>query len=437
MITMRFILSSLFLLQSFVLLAQSTIMNGPMQGYSTMTEVGIWIQIDGIESIKLEYWKVDEADVLTVLPSESFPNEHIYKFIIENLTPGTEYEYQVMVNGGNKLHVSHSPRLTFKTQELWQYRTDPPPLKIALGSCNYINEESMDRPGRPYGSVNGIFNSITQANPDLMLWLGDNIYLREPDFQSWSGYIHRHTHTRSAEELQKLLSSTNNYAIWDDHDFGPNDADGSWIHKDWALKSFEMFWMNPSTGLPGEDGITTSFRYGDVDFFLLDNRYNRTSKDAKHITPQILGKSQIDWLIEAMKYSRAPFKFVAVGGQVVNDAAVYENHAQFAEERDYLLNRISEEQIKGVVFLTGDRHHSELSMVEIDGIKIYDLTVSPLTSGTHDAKDEPNSNRLDGTHVAEHNFGILEITGERLARELNISIFDKSGEVIWSKLIER
>ena len=415
------------------ILGHSQIMSGPMRGYATMTEVGLWIQLESEGNIEIHYWFENKDDHMVSTADEVHPKEGVYKFRIGNLEPGTEYNYEIVLNE-NSIELDG---LTFKTQPLWQYREEPPALKIALGSCNYVNEEAYDRPGKVYGNDHGIFNSIAETSPDLMLWLGDNIYLREVDFSSWSGYVHRHTHTRSIPELEKLLQSTNNYAIWDDHDFGPNDADGSWIHKDWAQDAFEMFWMNPSTGLPGENGITTAFRYGDIDFFLLHNRYFRTSRDANHITPQVLGKTQIEWLIEAMKYGRAPFKLVAVGGQVVNDAAVYENHAQFADERIYLLDRIAEEKIEGVIFLTGDRHHTELSMIEHQGVKIYDLTVSPLTAGTHNALDEPNSNRVEGTHVAEHNFGIIEITGTRLAREMNISIFDKSGEEIWSKAIER
>ena len=64
-----------------------------------------------------------------------------------------------------------------------------------------------------------------------MLWLGDNIYTREVDFYSLSGYQKRYTHTRNIKEMQPLLSNTHHYAIWDDHDYGPNNTDRSNIHK--------------------------------------------------------------------------------------------------------------------------------------------------------------------------------------------------------------
>ncbi|MBK8613627.1 MAG: hypothetical protein IPN85_09025 [Flavobacteriales bacterium] len=37
-----------------------------------------------------------------------------------------------------------------------------------------MNEPAYDRPGTAYGGGYGIFNSIAETKPDLMLWLGDN-----------------------------------------------------------------------------------------------------------------------------------------------------------------------------------------------------------------------------------------------------------------------
>lgn len=399
-----------------------------MAGYSTMLEVGIWVQLDAAADVQIEYWKPEstekaKSDRCHTLKDEAFTA----RFKVGELEPGNTYKYHVLVNGKVA-----SEELEFHSQALWQWRTDPPTFKLALGSCTYVNEERYDRPGKPYGRNYQTLESMANKKPDLTLWLGDNIYLREPDWSSWTGYMHRYTHTRSLPEMQKLLQTGHHYAIWDDHDFGANDADGSWLHKDWALKSFGLFWMNPSVGVPGLTGNMTAFQFNDVDFFLLDNRYNRTPFDQKNEAPEMFGKAQIDWLIDMLKYSKSPFKLVAAGGQILNDVAIFETFAQFKEEREYLLKRIEEENIKGVIFLTGDRHHSELSKMTLpNGNLIYDLTVSPLTSGEHNAKDEKNSFRVDGTHVATQNFAIAEFSGERKSRVMKISLYNADGELIW------
>lgn len=409
------------------------IASGPMAGYSTMVEVGLWVQLDAAARVNVQYWaegteEKAKGSLQKAIKEEAFTA----RFKLGALEPGTTYNYQILINGKPT-----EETYSFKSQTHWQFRTDPPKFKVALGSCTYINEERTDRPGTPYGKSYAIFDNIANMNPDMTLWLGDNIYLRETDFTSWTGYLHRYTHTRSIPEMQKLLQTGHHYAIWDDHDFGPNDADGSWLHKDWALKSFELFWMNPTYGLPDLKGNISAFQFNDVDFFLLDNRYHRTPYDQKKEAPAMLGKEQIDWLIDLLKFSRSPFKMVAVGGQIINDVAIYENFAQFKEEREYLLKRIEEEGIKGVIFLTGDRHHTELSKMTLDnGNDVYDITISPLTSGAHDAEDEGNSFRMKNTHIATQNFAIAEFSGKRKERVMTLTVYDTEGKLLWTKEIK-
>ena len=269
-----------------------------------------------------------------------------------------------------------------------------------------------------------------------MLWLGDNTYLREPDWYTRTGFLHRYTHTRSLPELQPLLASTHHYAIWDDHDYGPNDSDGSFIHKDMARDIFALFWGNPSYGLPGKGGITSQFRWADVDFFLLDNRYFRTSNNLKAGEKTLLGDAQFDWLINALATSDATFKIVAIGGQVLTTYTGNETYVNICpEERTRLLRRIDEEGIKNIVFLTGDRHHTELSkVVNKSGNSVYDLTVSPLTSGVHQTS-EANLLRVEETLVTTRNFGILEFDGPRKGRSMTMRIFDSNGKELWSRKI--
>jgi alkaline phosphatase D len=151
---------------------------------------------------------------------------------------------------------------------------------------------------------------------------------------------------------------------------------------------------------------------------------------------QMLGKTQMQWLLNNLKNSRAPFKFIAVGSQVLSDAAIYENFAQFPKERDWLLAELNRLNIKGVVFLTGDRHNSELSKLQLEnGNWVYDLTVSPLTSGSYDHSEEPNSKREQGTMVGDRNYGMLEISGARKERILRMQVKSTEGDILWERSI--
>ncbi|MCH2198786.1 MAG: alkaline phosphatase D family protein [Flavobacteriales bacterium] len=425
----RMILLAILLAFYSSLLAQ--LASGPMLGYVDLREACVWVQTETSAKVVLQYHpKDDPTQVETIPMTTSSPTFFTGKFILSGLEPGTTYRYIVTVDGQKNRKEGYE----FTTQSLWHYRTDPPAFTVATGSCAYINEPEYDRPGKSYGGGYGIFDQIAGMEPDMMLWLGDNIYLREVDYGSRSGIAHRYTHTRGIPEMQKILSVCPNYAIWDDHDFGPNDSDRSYVHKDWTLEAFELFWGNPSFGIPGHPGITTSFAFNDVEFFLLDNRYHRSNYKLETAEHQIWGKEQVDWLIESLKFSKASFKVIATGGQFLSDAAIYENHAQYQKERDEVLRRLDAEGIRNVIFLTGDRHHTELSKVTLpEGNVVYDLTASPLTSRAYDHTDEPNNNRVEGTVVGEHNFAMLEFSGKFRERVCTIKVYDGDGELIWEK----
>ena len=222
--------------------------SGPMLGYVDMFEALIWVQTKSESAVQVEYWDSEKTDLKYKTNTVQTTEEHGFtaKCIANKTQPGRSYLYTVLINGEA---VQLPYPATFKTQTLWQYRTDPPAFSVATGSCTYVNEPEYDRPGKPYGSEYGIFANITAQKPDLMVWLGDNYYYREPDFYTRTGMLHRATHTRSLPEMQPLLAATHHYGIWDDHDYGPNDADGTFVQKEMAWEVFRDFWGNPFSNM--------------------------------------------------------------------------------------------------------------------------------------------------------------------------------------------
>ncbi len=432
---MKNLLVGLLILIAFQLNGQNLIQSGPMNGYSEMREALVWVQMNEACIVELVYWpdslpqNEHRSRPVAADPEMAFATH----LTADQVEPGMRYGYAIYANGKNQ---TTDRELYFKTQELWQYRTDPPDFTVAIGSCAYINEPEYDRPGTPYGRKYDIFETIADANPDMMLWLGDNTYLREVDYFSRTGILKRYTHSRSIPELQRLLASTQHYAIWDDHDYGPNDANQTFPHKDKTLEAFKLFWGNNGYGTNDLDGITSAFQLNDIHFYLLDNRWNRTGPDLETAESQMLGEDQIEWLIQSLKYSRAPFKFIAVGSQVLNSAKVYENYANYEAERKNLLDRIAAEGIKGVVFLTGDRHHSEINRIEHNGVVVYEVTSSPLTSGTHRPDVEVNENVVEGSYFYENSFGLLHISGPRTERQLKVQLVDVAGNVQFEMVIQ-
>jgi alkaline phosphatase D len=409
------------------------LISGPMIGHVSMRSAQVWAQVDNEADLSVSYWKEGGEESARYSDSKWADSKTAFSglFELSGLDPGSHYRAVLVANGeaiGDTININ--------TQVLWDYRMDPPAFKTVIGSCTFINDSIYDRPGRGYGGEYEVFESIVSAEPDMMLWLGDNVYLREVDFQSYSGYLYRYTHTRALPEMQELLKACPNYAIWDDHDYGPNDADASWIHRDWAQEAFKTFWANPSYGAPsGANNIATAFRFNDVEFFLLDNRSQRIHHNNRTQDIHVLGDEQIDWLIAALNKSKAPFKMVAVGGQFLNTVDRHENMANFPERQE-IIDRIEEEHIHGVVFLTGDRHCTDMSRIELEGgAVIHDLTVSPLTSSAYDNSDEPNDLRVDGTTVPFRNFAELNFSGPRKNRSLKIVVKDANGVEVWTETL--
>lgn len=422
--------------------ASDLLQSGPMVCWSEMREVALWVQTTKPAKVQFYYRSDAEPDKRLETAVKVTRTEHACSAVLiaDEVKPGQTYSFELLINS-NKVDIPHP--LRFQSQPLWQWRSDPPDFSFAMGSCTYVNEPEFDRPDKfyadeltynnPYGQSSTIFTAINRMQPDCMLWLGDNVHLREADWNSSTGIFRRYTHTRSLEELQPLLGSVHHYAIWDDHDYGPDNCDRSFQHKDKTLDAFRLFFPSNSLGINGNPGTTSKFSWGDVDFFLLDNRYNRSPNSRKSGKREILGDEQVEWLIDGLVFSDASFKVVVTGGQFLNPVAVGENHANYPEERDRVLQLIEQENIESLLFISGDRHFSELSKLERDGsYPLYDFTISPLTAKpTHQDRVESNPLRVDGTLVTVNNFALMTVSGARNARQLFCSLRDASGKELW------
>jgi len=352
------------------------------------------------------------------------------KIILSSLQPGTHYTF-FLESRSFKTKIYE-----FTTQELWQWRKDAPDFSVVFGSCAYINDTEFDRPGKPYGQSDSIFNVISELHPNAMIWGGDNIYLREGDFETQANMEARYLKARQVPSIQKLLSTCPQYAVWDDHDFGPNDSHSSFQYKKESLAAFKEMWGNSNFGFPKNENncITGKVSINDVDLYLMDNRSFRIPPGTDGLTPQMLGKEQIQWLIEDLKTSKASFKLVTIGSQVLSSVSDFENYANYKEEQEYLLQLISKNNIKNVVFLTGDRHFAELSEVKLNNnLRVIDLTASPLTSKPYSNSKEVNTNRVEGTFVGEQNFAQISFTGAAKDRTLNIALINHKGKTCWTK----
>ena len=405
--------------------AQDLIKSGPMVGYSTMQEVLLWVQTDEKAKVHFEYYEIDnpkirfKTDEIQTLKK----NGYVAKLIADQVAPGKKYKYDIFIND---LKVERDYPMEFQTQKLWKWRTDPPDVSFVIGSCSYVNEPKFDRPGKPYGNNFEIFNSINNKNPDFMLWLGDNTYLREPDWNSRTGFINRYSHTRALPELQPLLASTHHYATWDDHDFGPNNSDGSFWLKETASEIFKLFWANPNYDVTGNGGITGFFQWGDLDFFLMDNRYHRTSNNNFTEDRQLLGKDQIDWLINALSFSQAPFKFI-ITSVAFNTHKKKDKWSDFVTERNEIKKYIKKYNINGIVMLSADLHKAIAFPKR--GLKTREYTVGPIAAKKNCSRKKYYESKGFFFMCDSYNYLLIDIFKEKGMAKAEVKYFDENNNL--------
>ena len=358
--------------------------------------------------------------------------------LLYDLEPATTYNYDIFIDKKKEIAASG----TITTQTLWQHRekiTPLPNFSFLTGSCAYINQPIYDRPGKPYGNDSSIFETMAKEKTDFMLWLGDNWYTREVDYFSEWGLHNRPTRERAMPVYKNFLKAMPHYAIWDDHDYGCNDADKSFALKETSREVFKKFWSNPSYG-ENNKGIYTKTTWNDVDIFMLDDRWFRSNDDTPdsisghpNLNKRMYGEQQMEWLKNALLQSNGnnniTFRFIATGSQVLNPMSPFDCFRHFSAEYKEMMDFIKDNHINGVVFLTGDRHHSEVIKIDrIGTYPLYDITASPLTSGSHKFSGEEKNNpyRVVGVENMQ-NYTKISLSGERKNRQMLVAFFDSKG----------
>lgn len=431
-----FLYSVLCILQGLAFLSYSQnlvhlpqLVSGPIQGHTTASSAKIWLLAKDTRMITVELSSETEKHTLRATTDSLEVNEQYapVSFTFNNLTPGTKYNVSVKLD---KNDIRDKKMISIKTLPDSIVRD----FSFLLGSCAFM-PSGFFKPFYPR-VFDKIYKSMEKNSADFMLWLGDNLYYRPGNYSSVKGMYRQQIRTRKFNQINSFMKSLPQYAIWDDHDYGNNDSDGSFPLKDSSLAIHKKFWPNPFFGTEEIKGTFSNFRIYDCEFFLLDNRFYRTSADAAE--PTILGEKQLEWFLDNLKASAAVFKFVAVGTQMLNENTPHERYVQFASERKKIFDFIKENKIAGVIFLTGDIHHSVLmKSTDLCDYPVYDFTCSPLTSVVHHIHHAEYENSLvvKDKIAVTYNFGKIKVTGRENERNCIIETYNSKGEKLWDYVI--
>ncbi|EOY15848.1 Calcineurin-like metallo-phosphoesterase superfamily protein isoform 3 [Theobroma cacao] len=250
--------------------------------------------------------------------------------------------------------------------------------RIAFGSCA---NQSAPQP---------IWDAINKFDPQVFIWLGDNIYgdIRQPfkilgkerTIGPWknvrrfvpsshSQMLSRYNMAKNIPGYSRLRANAKVIGTWDDHDYGLNDAGKEFSEKITNQRLLLDFLDEPQDSPRRKQaGVYTSYTLGppgkQVKIILLDTRYHR---DPISSDGSVLGESQWSWLGKELRGPPSTITIIGSSIQVISNLSAttgplfyMESWGRFPKER----NRLFELQAQNsTIKVRQDRRHCSLEVM--------------------------------------------------------------------------
>lgn len=294
--------------------------------------------------------------------------------------------------------------------------------KVAIASC--MNDFFKS-------ACTQMWASLGNQSPDMVFLVGDTCYADNDNDGTQLGYWKRYTETRTKIGFFRHKNLVPVMAVWDDHDFGGNNFDGSYAEKQFTLELFTNFWLYPEQDKykrgVGVSQVLSIFGYK---FCLMDDRFYRNESTQ-------WGDTQKDQLFATLSSDNSPAFLMNgsqfFGGYLKKDAYEYKQ----TKDLSLICQQLSRINAP-VCFVSGDVHFSEVMQIEskVLGYKTFEITSSSMHSftflGNHLRKKNPR--RLAAT--SKHNFTILQLDNTTSKFKFTSTAFDEDGDKKINKTLE-
>ena len=316
--------------------------------------------------------------------------------------------------------------------------------RFAFGSC--VNENRDMK----------FWDVIAAQKPQAFLLIGDNVYgdTRPTNGADIPTLAASYRKLNSRVEFDRFRRSIPMMTAWDDHDYGANDAGGSFAFKEWAERAYETYW-GASDEVQSRPGVYESRIVGPegkrVQFIMLDGRFFRSDLATMpyrdpgptlgwyipNMDPKatILGQAQWDWLAQELE-KPAEVRFIISSTQVITDAHNFEGWTNFPKERERLYALLGQKGANNAIFLTGDRHSGGFYKTNAPGLSkpLWDFTSSSLNFafGKGDGGEREPDPRRTGGFWGIPNFGQIDI--DWAARKVTMTLRKDDGSVLETQM---
>ena len=290
--------------------------------------------------------------------------------------------------------------------------------KLGIGSC-----VDQDYPTPAWAS-------LEKESINSFFFLGDNIYGDVPSGRLDNVIL---SYEKLNNQMPSWLKNTEKLVIWDDHDYGLNDAGANYIYKAESQQIYNDAWnIDQNDPRRSREGIYFSelkdIAGKKILIVGLDTRYFRSNlikignsyKPHKNSNTTILGRIQWQWLEKELSREH-DILILASSIQVLATEHRFEKWSNIPHERDKLLALLNKLSSK-VLIISGDRHRSGFYKLD----NIYEFTSSSLNKGIFPSYE--SDSLLLGKTYTQNNYGIVQFH----ENSLNLFIKDENMNILES-----
>ena len=290
--------------------------------------------------------------------------------------------------------------------------------KLGIGSC-----VDQDYPTPAWAS-------LEKESINSFFFLGDNIYGDVPSGRLDNVIL---SYEKLNDQMPSWLKNTEKLVIWDDHDYGLNDAGANYIYKAESQQIYNDAWnIDQNDPRRSREGIYFSelkdIAGKKILIVGLDTRYFRSNlikignsyKPHKNSNTTILGPIQWQWLEKELSREH-DILILASSIQVLATEHRFEKWSNIPHERDKLIALLNKLSSK-VLIISGDRHRSGFYKLD----NIYEFTSSSLNKGIFPSYE--SDSLLLGKTYTQNNYGIVQFH----ENSLNLFIKDENMNILES-----